>query len=786
MTWFTLLLPTVAMSLPKGEVTLDSTAGTVVLGNGSVRLALVREKGVWHEQYYAFRKEWELLLTSGSERRPDPSLVCDRNDHPCAFTSLRIVSASPESAAVELSGSAEGHTLTRHVALHRGERWFTLVVRDQVPGIHEFSHLLSTYSFVAGRERDRVAPDFIWTPQLRPDTNDVIGDHTFRSPGLMLQTGSSFAALIPEVDLIQPWRSIETAADLQVPADTAPFFSYGAMNWRTRSHVFYTHSREMTTLLNDSRFSYGYLLYLRADAPVREGFRDIVRLDWERWGRNNLLGGHGPQAEPLSAYVRKAWNEYLPRILLQRTYAGKNIALLKQERLAWSNKLPPEADNDCWFNVWFNALRTAYGMELHARLTKDSSLERRAQEVLTLALAAPQRDGIAPSIFYFDSTGGHWVNDHGWGGIDGGRNYAMFHNAWTNTWLLAWADLLPERRDEIVSYARRFGEFLLREQQSTGVIPSWYDPVDLHPVPTFRDENAETGGAALFLAELYRRTREPRYRDAAERAAAYLIRDILPQQKWFDFETFFSCTRKPVGFFDSFTQQHPQNTLSMHQAAEMFLALWQTTGKEKYLAQGRSVLDYLCLYQQVWSPPWLSRELFGGFGVQNTDGEWSDARQGYFAVTLMRYYEATGEREYCERAVAALRAMFSLFESPASPRTAENYAHSAIDRLGGVTGIHWGTGSCVTSIHLLEQRYGGAFVDVAGQWGCGIDGCTVQGVQVEGREIRIALRDDLASPRPLRLTFGALDGGSYQVIVNGNRQGTWVSPTLEKGIDLSL
>jgi hypothetical protein len=326
----------------------------------------------------------------------------------------------------------------------------------------------------------------------------------------------------------------------------------------------------------------------------------------------------------------------------------------------------------------------------------------------------------------------------------------------------------------------------LREQRPSGVFPSWYDPDDLQPVKTFCDENAETGGAALLLAELHRETHDARYLEAAERAAGYMIREILPRQKWFDFETFFSCTRKPVDFFDSFTQQYPQNTLSMQQCAEAFLALWRITGRGEYLARGRSVLDYLCLYQQVWSPPWLSRELFGGFGVQNTDGEWSDARQGYFAVTLMRYYEATGEREYFERSVASLRAMFSLFESPASPRTGENYAHSALDRPGGVTGIHWGTGSSVTSIHILEPRYGGAFVNVAGHWGCGIDGCTVQGVQVMGHDIHVALRDDVASHRTLRVTFAALDGGSYKVVVNGNELGTWTSPMLEKGIDLTL
>jgi hypothetical protein len=329
-------------------------------------------------------------------------------------------------------------------------------------------------------------------------------------------------------------------------------------------------------------------------------------------------------------------------------------------------------------------------------------------------------------------------------------------------------------------------EFLLKAQRPGGVIPSWYDGETLEPVGVFSAENGETAGAALFLAELYRRTKEGRHLAGAERAFGYILREIVPRHKWFDFETFFSCSRKEVGFFDTFTGQYAQNTLSMHQAAEAALALYEVTGKKAYLESGRALLEYLVLYQQVWSPPWLSRELFGGFGVQNTDGEWSDSRQGYVAVTLMRYYEATGEREYFERGVSALRAMFSLFESPSSPRCAENYAHSAIDRPGGVTGIHWGTGSSVVSVHLFERSFGGAHVNVAGGWGCGIDGCTVTDVRTTDDRLTVTIRDDLGTPRPLRVTFGGVDGASRRVVINGRDLGSMQSQGLKRGCEIIL
>lgn len=462
------------------------------------------------------------------------------------------------------------------------------------------------------------------------------------------------------------------------------------------------------------------------------------------------------------------------------------MTLLRQARLAWSNKLPPGADNDAWFNVWFNSLRTAYGMRLHAVEHGDTALARRAGQVLNLALLAPRSGGLAPSIFYFDSTGGHWVADQGWGGIADGRFLSMFHNAWTSVWLLEWIALAPDRKDEILAFTRGVGDALLRQQHPNGVVPSWYDPVDGTPSPILRDENAETAGAALLFAELFASTGAPGYLAGAESAAGYVIREILPARKWMDFETFFSCSRKPVGFFDSTSGQYAQNTLSMQMGAEACARLYGLTGKGKYLDAGTQILDYLCLYQQVWSPRWLSRPLFGGFGVQNTDAEWSDSRQGYFAMTFLRYFELTGRREYFERSVAALRAMFSLFESPTSPRTAENYGHSGGDAPSGVTGLHWGTGSSVVSIHLIERKYGDAYVHVGGRWGAGINGCRIPSVRVRQSSIDVTLLDNLRSPRTARLTFGAMVKDSYTLVVNGKHLGLFQRGTLARGVDIAL
>lgn len=766
----------------------------VVIQNEFIRVIVEKSDTSYNEQY-SVRKgaSWIELLKSGNALRPDP-VVRQNNDVVLFGTPTLLAGSEGREVVITRRTSGEGET-RKSIVLQQGEHCARVTYSYRTGGIVKLGSFWSTYSFSPNGKsyRDYKPLDFIWTPQLRPEPEQIIADHTFRAPALMMQKDGYFAALVPNVaDVDGKARSIRTAADLQVETSDQPFFSIGLQNWiaepyRLRNtHVFYMAPDSLAPVVGDTTVTMSYLLFLRAEAPMREGFREVVRYHWTTSGASNMQKSVGPQTEPFSSDIQKAWYQFLPQVALDTQYQGRPVTLLRQARLAWSNKLPKSADNDSWFNVWFNALRTAYGMYLHGVSAGDEHLKRQAVNVLNLALLAPQQNGIAPSIFYVDSAGGHWVADHGWGGIDDGRDLAMFHNAWTCYWMLQWIDLVPEGKAEILHYTKAFADFLLSNQNSNGVIPSWYDPVTLKPVETFRDENAETAGAALFLAEFYARTKESRYLNGAELAMRYIFTSVVPQHKWFDFETFFSCSRKPIGFFDTYTQQNPQNTLSMHQAAEACYELYKLTGKKEYKDRGLEIMDYLCLYQQVWSPLWLARELFGGFGVQNTDAEWSDSRQGYFAVTLMKYYELTGEREYFERGVAALRAMFSLFESPASPRTAENYGHSGFDQPAGVTGLHWGTGSSVVSIHLITRQYGDAFVDVTGKWGVGIDGCRIPSVQLTESAIRVEVADNLARTRTIKLKFGNVTKSHYSVTVNNKPMGRFSAAALKEGIDVTI
>jgi hypothetical protein len=291
---------------------------------------------------------------------------------------------------------------------------------------------------------------------------------------------------------------------------------------------------------------------------------------------------------------------------------------------------------------------------------------------------------------------------------------------------------------------------------------------------------AETGPVALFLLELYAQDPDPRWLDAARRGLGFLERNVIPARQWYDYETFWSCSpRKPA--LDPRTRQWPANDLALGQAVAAYLAAFRATRDATYLDRGESLLDYLLLYQQCWTNPVLEgltgpAMLLGGFTTQNSDAEWSDARQSQFGNVLLDYYRATGKAEYLERGVAALRAQF-----PVSP--SENWAHVGYGGKSGVSSFHWGTGSGMAGVEIEADYLRDAVVDVSAGVGVGVDGLNVTECRVREGEIQLRITSPFRWRRQPVAVFRRCDPTrSYQVHINGIDMGSLRGDTLENGV----
>ena len=124
-----------------------------------------------------------------------------------------------------MTGQAGSLSLTKRITVRTGDPYVHVTITAKVAGVMNLAHLLSSYTAFPGdseSHRDQ-RPDFVFTPQLRPEPQDVIGDHIFRSPALMMQRDTRFVAMLPEPALMNTQRrAVRTGADVQMDGGATP------------------------------------------------------------------------------------------------------------------------------------------------------------------------------------------------------------------------------------------------------------------------------------------------------------------------------------------------------------------------------------------------------------------------------------------------------------------------------------------------------------------------------------------------------------------------------------
>lgn len=721
---------------------------------------------------------------------PSPIRVVTRPGAQSAF--CRIDAARPVAEGLVVDGACEAGFFEQRISLSGEPDVFAVQMKFLPKVAADLVSVEDRYDFAPGR-RAADAPngplDFVWSQNIKNEKDGDIPNAAFKSPVVMLQQGSVFTALMPTLSdrVIVP-----LALDLDVTSDKLPWVSFGAMSSQPYGHSYFRRDLNGSpkiiptageTGVPQSFVTYAYSL-VSSNQPDKLGYRRAVRLLWKDEGHKELLQSPDlqqnilrPQLITFADWAKDTWIRYANQVYLSFPCGNRQCGTLVSDRNPWGQWDKPAPD--AWFNSWFQTLRTAYGWYLYGKQTNNAGIEQKAESVLNLILTSP-RDGGAFSTIYLVNNK-QWIHSDGWAGYP--DDYHAFDMSWTGYWMLRWIeDLEPDRKAEVLQFVRPYGDFLLHHQLASGVIPSWYGQ-NLVPRQQFRDFNAETAGSALFLAELSRVTGDRTYLAGAEKAMAFITREVVPRQRWFDFETFLSCARKPYSFYDPWTAQFPQNNLSQTQAAAAWLRIYQLTRRPEDLEAGTRVLDYLLLTQQVWNNPALSPKMVGGFTTQNTDAEWSDAREAYDAVLLWNYYRATGSQEYLERAVGAARSTFAV-----APW--ENWAHTGYkDESGSLTGIHWGQGSGMTSVEILSAVMGDGLIDLQHDAAACLNACSFRNLKIsseaQGTVISFGVTTIPVS-RTLHLRFAGLQADKrYQIVWNGNAN-AWVagSRLLRDGFEL--
>jgi|TARA_B100000315_G_scaffold34549_3_gene29228 hypothetical protein len=659
-------------------------------------------------------------------------------------------------------------------------------------------------------------PDFHWLPHLAPDDGYVAAQHVFRSPAFIVAEGPATLAVVPDLDLVGQRAGNPWYLDYDARVGRA---WVGMSLTSIPTHVLYEKAPGMTFEPGELELAFFVTAY--ADAGADAGadtppnpWRRVSRFLWDRWARPLHVAGE-PNRVPMARYVERtydwAFESWADAVWQEFELDGTRVGAPQFiVNVTQSPNYPGEWEQreflSIWNQAWFSSLRSASGVMRWARQVGSADLEAKATLTKALALAAPMRDGIFPSVIRTDNEmvaieGETYQRPRGWDEAywtNSNRSpenfgvstdwYHLLDASWTALLMLRWHEEFGADPD-LVAYARTYADKLLTLQEPSGFFPSWLHPETLTPSAVFRD-SPETSMSVTFLLELAEVTGEASYRESALRAMNAVLDGPVRNGRWEDFETYWSCNAfgqdTHVGRPFDRNGMFKQNTFSIFWTAEALYESWRVTNDTRYLAWGRRTLDELSMAQQVWQPPFIYVPALGGFGVMNTDGEWNDSRQSLFAELFLRYYDATGDAHLFERGVAALKSSFVMMYAPENPMakeqwelahpffgpedygfTMENYGHGGTTSPEGVgigvfTIYDWGNGAASEAYNRVTDHFGQAYIDRPRGQGFGIDS-----VAVEPTDSGFALTD-LApdgAPRDVRVVFE--DGSETTVRLDG-------------------
>ena len=597
-------------------------------------------------------------------------------------------------------------------------------------------------------------PDFHWAPHLTPSGNNIIDQHVFRSPTLIVSDESQVLMLIPDLNIMQQGTPVRWYMDMNAPANK---LTLGMSNSRVSDHVIFERAAGANYPKGEVEIGF-YLMYFDDAETLQNPFRKPLEFFWEGWGHALYQTGN-PVSTNLENYVEHtynwAFNTWAEQVWQEFEVNGKTVgAPTFIVNVTQSPNYPGEVNErefrSIWNQAWFSSLRSASGLYRYARRTGNQTLLHKANLTKELALSFPKKNGffyglIGTAMHEVQINGQNYNRSSGWNTYYWGNSnrnpytwnpaespFHVLDMSWTALLMLRWYEEL-EQDSRLLDYAQDYADALLKIQYANGFFPAWLDLHTLAPKAHLND-SPETSMSVTFLLKLAEITGNQSYQEAALRAMKVVMEEIIPTGRWEDFETYWSCSR--IGSFDwvgkkvERNNMYKQNNFSMFWTAEALLAAYQSTGDEKYLQVGQRTLDEMLMTQASWQPPYMYVNVLGGFGVLNADGEWNDSRESLFAELILQYGKLLNKREYTERGFAALKAAFVMMYCPENPVTKaqwekvypffyqedygftmENYGHGGItnpegEGMGEFTIYDWGNGAAAEAYNRILDKFG--------------------------------------------------------------------------------
>lgn len=597
-------------------------------------------------------------------------------------------------------------------------------------------------------------PDFNWAPHITPGDMNIIDQHVFRSPAMIVTDNKQGLAVIPDINIMKNGTPTRWYMDMIAPENKLVL---GMSETLVSGHVIY--ERKEGAVYPKGRVEFGFYLMKYADKEDLENpFRRPLKFFWTNWGEklyeegNPIKGDLEPYVDYTYNWAFNTWKDAVwQEFMLGDKKVGAPVFIVNTTQSPnYPGKVNEREFLSIWNQAWFSSLRSASGLYRYARRKGNKGLLNKALLSKELALAAPMKEGffyglIGTEMETVETEGKQYNRSKGWDTYYWGNSnrnpytwdarkspFHILDMSWTAILMLRWYEEL-EKDERLLEYARKYADALLQKQDAKGFFPGWLDLDTLEPMEYLND-SPETSMSVTFLLKLYELTKNEKYRSSALRAIDAVCKEIVPVGRWEDFETYWSCCRlgtpEWIGKKIERNNMYKQCNFSIFWTAEALLDSYRITKNKEYLKLGQRTLDEMLMTQTVWQPPYIYVNAVGGFGVMNADGEWNDSRQSLFAETILQYGKLLNKKEYNERGLSAIRASFSMMYCPENPLakeqwervwpffnekdygfTMENYGHDGRTSKDGIgigefTIYDWGNGAATEAYNRIRDKFG--------------------------------------------------------------------------------
>ena len=690
-----------------------------------------------------------------------------------------------------------------------------------------FSKLIINYEILLGKK-----PDYTWVPHLVPKKNLVIGDHVFRSPVIIYNKGNISFAFFPDLKTLGQNRPYKMFLDfnLHPEEDDFPEISFGYGNYKPFKHIYFKHRESYEWEVNkNTDLTFRYYIITFIDKSIKEILEFINHFLWEKYGRRLFYESIKPQVLPYEINVEEGfkaiferhgcWGDFIINNkecggFWQQSWLGDKkspIRFIQPEELQEFKKyrFHPSRLAYAWNNAWFSNIRSSYGLRYFGEVWSNKDYLEKAKKILNTVLNLPRTNGIFPSIVLPVSLGSSKYSViNGIKGFFSLDDFNVVDASLTMYWTIKILQDFGDQEQEIKLKCKQLADLIKEIQLENGAIPTIINFNEKTNAPIIKEDllfSASSGASLMFLLEYYKICKDIKFISVCESIAQFIEKEIIPYDKWHDFEAFYSCTYPSPFLYDNNSKSQIKNYLCIYWCAEGFKELYKITKKSKYLELGEYIIAILSLFQQIWNISYISFYTFGGFGVQNADAELNDARQALFVKTYMEYYLETGKWEYMERGIAALRASWALqlikdyneicpgnlkdidtVDGIDKGCIFENYGHSGRDeRNRDFVNLDWGNGSAAYATAYAKKHFGDLFIDFKEKFIFGINGILIK--KFDFLEGKVLVEFELIPNKELILIKSRdPPEEEIEIIINNQTIGRFDNITLEKGFKFSI